>query len=442
MRRDRAGGFEGQTATLARDAPSRPLAVVLRVLDAEQPPPPFVLESGRCVVGSAANADVVIRVPTVSRHHIELALVPEGVAVRDLGSRNGTFYLGQRVEKMVLSLGARLSLGDATLVIEPDPRALTDELEYTGDEYAGIVGTSRAMRRLFAKLTKLEGSLATVLISGESGVGKELVARALHRGSRVAAGPLVVVNCGAIARELVASELFGHKRGAFTGAVKDRLGAFEAANGGTLFLDEVGELPLEIQPMLLRALEVREFQPLGSHQLLRSDARVVAATNRDLERAVAEGRFREDLFYRLAVIEVPVPPLRERGGDIAPLAQYFAQQFGVGELPARVVAQLEARSWPGNVRELRNAVQVYGALGALPEGRRSRSASLQLALEEVVDFSQPYAELKSRLNDEFTRVYLKQLLLHTGGNQTEAARIAGLDRTYLGRLLQRLGVDK
>ena len=362
MAKDR--GFEVATATLARDAPPAPLGAVLRVSGVEDPPPPFKLEIGRCTVGSSPSADVVVQAPTVSRRHLELALVPQGVAVADLGSRNGTFYMSQRVEKMVVALGTQLKLGEATLTIEPDGESL-EHLDYPNDEYRGMTATSAVMKRLFAKLRKLEGSLATVLVEGESGVGKELIANALHRGSVVSGGPMVVLNCGAMPAELVASALFGHRRGAFTGAIEDRAGAFEAADGGTLFLDEVGEMPIDVQPMLLRALEARQITPVGGTAMRSVNVRVVAATNRQLEDEVAEGRFREDLYYRLAVIKLVVPPLRERREDIPLLARRFADELELDELPGEVLAPLCERPWPGNVRELRNAVQVYAALGAL-----------------------------------------------------------------------------
>ena len=419
-------GFGGATETLAHDMRPAPLGVVLRVTNVEEPPEPFRLEVGRCIVGSAATADLVVNASTVSRQHLELGLIPEGVEVRDLGSRNGTFYKGQRIEKMVVRLGATLKLGTASLAIEPDNCAL-DDLSYDANEYRGIVAGSAAMKSLFAKLRKLEGSLASVLIEGESGVGKELIAQALHHGSVVQNEPMVVINCGAMPGELVASALFGHRKGAFTGAVDDRVGAFQAADGGTLFLDEVGEMPLDVQPMLLRALEAQEITPVGDQQTVKVEVRVVSATNRTLQDEVAAGRFREDLYYRLAVIKLLVPPLAERRQDVPLLAERFAQTLDV-VLPDSVLEQLGSRPWPGNVRELKNAVQVFAALGALPEIRRSPAKS--------------YAELKDGLIDAFTKSYLERLMAHTQGNQTAAARVAGLDRSYLGRLLQKHGLGK
>jgi DNA-binding NtrC family response regulator len=414
----------------------------VRVLDAHATPAAFRLRHGTCVIGSAPEADVVIAEPTVSRQHVELGLVPEGVTVRDLGSRNGTFYQGQRIEKMVLGLGGMMQVGAATIAVEADTEALARGLEYAGTSYRGMVGASLAMRRLFALLTRLEGSTATVLVEGESGVGKELVANALHAGSSAAAGPFVTVNCGAIPRELVASELFGHRRGAFSGAHEARRGAFDSADGGTLFLDEIGELPVDVQPALLRAVELGEVRAVGDDVARRVKVRVVAATNRDLEAEVRAGRFRQDLFYRLAVVRLRVPPLRDRPEDVEPLAQRFAQSVGLAELPAHVVAELRARTWTGNARELYNAVQSYAALGLLPGVTRAEVEAIDSAFARLVDVRRPYADQKDDVTDRFTRLYLAELLAHTRGNQSEAARLAGLNRSYLGRLLVKHGLAR
>jgi DNA-binding NtrC family response regulator len=292
-------------------------------------------------------------------------------------------------------------------------------------------------------LLGLEGSLVNVLVTGESGTGKELVARALHDGSSVAAGPFVTVNCGAIPRELVASELFGHRRGAFTGAVDARKGAFESADGGTLFLDEIGELPVDVQPSLLRALESGEIRAVGADRVSNVRVRVVAATNRDLRTEVGAGRFREDLFYRLAVVELAMPALRERIEDIEELANAFATAAGAPALDAQTIAKLHARRWPGNVRELRNVVQAYIALGQLPrEGPAGGVDSLDDALTRLIDVSRPYADLKDDLTDRFTRLYLEALMKHTQNNQSAAARMSGLDRSWLWRLLVKHEVTK
>jgi transcriptional regulator with GAF, ATPase, and Fis domain len=346
---------------------------------------------------------------------------------------------------MTLALGSRFRVGSAEIWIEADEESFAetsaDATEAT--EYQAIVGASSAMRQLFARLKRLEGSLVNVLVQGESGVGKELVAGAIHRGSLLSAAPFVVVNCGALAKELVASELFGHKRGAFTGAHEARRGAFERADGGTLFLDEVGELPLDVQPMLLRALESGEVQAVGDDSLKRVKVRVLAATNRSLADEVRAGRFREDLFYRLAVVTLSIPPLRERASDIPLLARRIARAEGVHELPSELLTDLASRPFAGNVRELKNAVLAFLALGDLPDpGLGFRGDELESALRKVVDVSRPYSEQKDEIAARFTRVYLEALLRRVGGNQTEAAKLAGLDRGYLGRLVTKHGLGK
>jgi DNA-binding NtrC family response regulator len=438
--RPAAPTFSEPTAPLGAGAAPAPLGAVVRVTGAAATPELFRLGAPGCVIGSAPGCDIVIDDRAVSRRHLELGLAPEGVSVCDLGSRNGTFYYGQRVQKMVLGLGARLSLGSATILLEADAAALDAAPEFTAGSYRGIIGASAAMRRLFALLERLEGSLATVLVEGESGVGKERVAEALHAGSRVADGPLVAVNCGALPRELVASELFGHRRGAFSGAFDTRKGAFESADGGTLLLDEIGELPLELQPMLLRSIETGEVRALGEDEPRRVRVRVIAATNRDLEADVRGGRFRHDLYYRLAVVKLTVPPLRERPEDVEPLAEHFARQAGLPGLGPDLVAELAGRRWPGNARELRNAVVAYAALGTLPRRGAEGGAPARELVELVaplVDLSRPFLDQKDALQEAFTRAYLRALLAHTGGNQSEAARVSGLNRGYLLRMLDK-----
>lgn len=430
-------GSDDSTVHVARPGlERRPLGAVLRVSSEAAQPKSLRLTEGAVVVGSGEGSDLVLREPTVSRRHAEFELVADGVAVRDLGSRNGTYYLGQRVEKMIVEIGARLRLGSVEVAVDVDVADLTSSEVWESDHYRGMVGVSEAMRRLFSILRRLEGSLASVLVQGESGVGKELVAQAIHEGSRAAGGPFVALNSGAIPNGLVASELFGHRRGAFTGASENRKGAFEQADGGTLFLDEIGELPLELQPTLLRVLEQRKVRAIGADVDRPVNVRFIAATHRDLEADVAEGTFREDLYYRLAVIRVEVPPLRVRPADIEPLARHFAALSGI-ELPPDIIADLAQRSFPGNARQLRNAIESYAALGALPAASRAAKGGLEHALRPFVDASREYAAQKEELVESFTSEYVRILLERTGGNQTLAARIAGLDRTHFGRLVAR-----
>ena len=431
-----------RTDTLAAPAARvGPLGVVLRAVGAKTVPPELHLRSGRCTVGAQRGSDLVLDSAAVSRQHLEVELVPEGVRLTDLGSRNGTFYLGQRIERAVLAPGSRVRVGDVELVFEVQRGELIDVPAFDRSEYRGLVGESAAMRRLFGSLSRLEGSLLSVLLEGESGVGKELVARAIHAGSSRAAKPFVALNCGALPRELFASELFGHVRGAFTGAADKRLGAFEQADGGTILLDEISELPLEMQPALLRVLEQHELKPVGADRTRQIDVRVLAASNRPLELEAAAGRFREDLYYRLAVVKLRVPPLRERTDDIPALAAALAMASGAS-LPPHVIEALKARRYPGNVRELRNVVNAYQALGELPPESETRPSLLDSVLSDSIDADRPYAEQKDELLQRFTRAYLSAVLHATSGNQTQAAARAGLSRTYLSELMAKLGLTR
>jgi DNA-binding NtrC family response regulator len=320
---------------------------------------------------------------------------------------------------------------------------LRDSLK--GRQYIGsMIGESHAMREVFDVVTRVAASASSVLVTGESGTGKELVARALHEQSR-AKGPFVAVNCAAIPEQLLESELFGHEKGAFTDAKTTRPGLFLQADGGTLFLDEIGELPLGLQPKLLRALQERTIRPVGGRRDVPFDARLVAATNRDLSLAVEEGRFRQDLYFRVNVIEIPIPPLRSRGNDVLLLATHFLAEFdrrakkGVVGLTPEVAAQFLQYSWPGNVRELSNVIERAVALTAhdhvtvadlprhLVQSRRS----------EVV-IGADASELVSL--EEMERRYVLHVLESVGGSRTAASKILGLDRTTLWRRLERYGV--
>jgi DNA-binding NtrC family response regulator len=427
-----------------------PLPVILRP-GVPSEPKELRLEGGTCIVGSGSRASLVIDSPTVSRAHAELTLVPEGVHVKDLASRNGTFYLGQRIDSAVLAPGTRIMLGDAPLAIELDVAHFAPEgAPARASSFRGMAGSSPGMLALFATISRLDGSLVPCLVRGESGVGKELVTRAIHEGSRASSGPFVPLNCGGVSRELVQSALFGHKRGAFTGAVDARRGAFAAADGGTLFLDEIGELPLDVQPLLLRTLETGEVTPVGEDAPRKVRVRVIAATHRDLASWVREGKFREDLYYRLAVVTLEVPPLRDRPEDIPTLARLFARQEGASDLDDEFIEELAQRPFPGNVRELRNAVLSYVALGSLGSGSLPSAVPSSAVAQASADaqsspaprFDLPYLVQRDAVVESFTRKYVAALLERTRGNQTEAARVAGLDRTYFGRLLSKLGRPK
>jgi DNA-binding NtrC family response regulator len=311
-----------------------------------------------------------------------------------------------------------------------------------------MIGTGPAMRRVFDTITRVAETDLGVLVRGESGTGKELVARALHEASPRSKKPLVAVNCAAIQAELVESELFGHERGAFTGADARRAGRFEAAAGGTIFLDEIGDMPLATQAKVLRVLEARTFERVGGTTTLAADARVVAATHRDLEEDVREQRFREDLYYRLRVIEIVVPPLRERREDVPALAVLFAQRLAekIGRPPRpfseAALAALTEYAWPGNVRELRHTVEQAVVLAP---GEAIEAADLALPRELAPGVPRPetgasFAEAKERAIEAFERAWIAEALERHGGNVSRTAAAIGLARQSLQQKLRELGL--
>ncbi|MBX7193104.1 MAG: sigma 54-interacting transcriptional regulator [Sandaracinaceae bacterium] len=391
------------------------------------------------LVGSAPSADVVIDDPTVSRLHAEIQIRDDGVWIRDLGSRNGTFVQGIRVESAQLGEGTKLRLGAVVATVSLGARPAEDA--FALDRFGRLVGRSHVMKKLFARLDKAARSEATVLVLGETGTGKELVAESIHQASPRRDRPFVVVDCGALHASLLESELFGHVRGAFTGASSDRAGAFEVAQGGTLFLDEIGEVPLELQPKLLRALEARTIRRLGETRARSVDVRIVAATHRDLAKAVAEGTFREDLYFRLAVLSVRVPPLRDRLEDLPLLMESFGaspELFG-----PEVLAELRTRRFAGNVRELRNYVERAAAFG-LDESDLEvlEDEAPTRANDEDGPIDVPIAIARAACLDRFEKRYLAALLERAHGNVTLAARLADLDRTHLHRLLAKHGLGR
>jgi transcriptional regulator with PAS, ATPase and Fis domain len=277
-----------------------------------------------------------------------------------------------------------------------------------------------------------------VLVTGETGAGKELAAEAIHLRSPRRDGPFVVLDCGAIPAPLVEDQLFGHEAGAFTGAVTARPGVFEAAHGGTLFLDEIGELPLELQPKLLRAVETRQVRRLGGIQPIACDVRVIAATNRDLAAEVNRDAFRADLYFRIAVARVHVPPLREHRDDLEPLIEHFVERLGAGPLPDGFLEWARRHPWPGNVRELRAAIEQSVVLSRHPERLASQWSTGVASFE--IDVTVPYKETKRKLLDELERRYITELLDAHAGNVSAAARAADLDRMTIYKLMRRAGL--
>jgi transcriptional regulator with PAS, ATPase and Fis domain len=403
---------------------------------------PWESQGDRCSIGLHPSNDLVIDEPTVSRFHCEIRVGDEGARVRDLGSRNGVILDGVRVIEGCPRTGSILRLGRVALRF--DFKGDTNTLPISQNHVFGtIVGSSVSMRTAFALMERAAETKVHVLLEGETGTGKSQAAEAIHRASARRDKPFLIVDCGAIPENLLESELFGHEKGAFTGAVARRIGAFEEANGGTIFLDEIGELPTDLQPKLLRVLENREIRRIGTNQYQTVDVRVIAATNRDLRTEVNEARFRSDLYYRLAVIKIVLPPLRERPDDIVTISERILRSLGADDSlithlkTPEFLANLQRAAWPGNVRELRNYLErclVFEE--ALPVADESNAPPDKPS----IDARLPYADARKRALDQFERHYVEALLGLHSGKVAAAASAAGIDRVYLYKLMRRHGL--
>ena len=393
------------------------------------------------------GADLNLTDPKVSGLHAELRLQADGYRVRDLGSTNGTHVRGVRIVDGFIAPGATLQIGKSAIVFDPLDESVSVPLWHESRLH-GLIGGSAAMRHMFDLINRFAQSDATVLIQGETGAGKEGVADAIHQCSPRRDGPFVVLDCSAIPEQLFEDQIFGHEQGAFTGAGKATVGVFEAAHGGTLFLDEIGELPLDVQAKLLRAVETRKVRRLGSTKVIASDVRIIAATNRDLATEVNRGTFRSDLFYRLSVAKLAVPSLRERRDDIPLLVEHFLRQLTatIGNkdprLPEDFLARAQRHAWPGNVRELRNAVERACLLPNHPTLGFDAPLKKDGGGLGEVDIDIPFKVAKQKLVDEFDRRYLETLLELHDNNISAAARAAGIDRMSIYKMIRRLGLDK
>jgi DNA-binding NtrC family response regulator len=398
----------------------------------------------RIAIGTAEGNDLVLTDETVSRYHVELAIRGDRIAVRDHGSTNGTAIGSAVIEQGSIGPGTILTLGRTQIRVDHGETA-TLEI-YGAEQLGGVVGRSASMRRLMAQIDRAAVSDVSILLLGETGTGKEVAARAIHAASKRAAGPFETVDCGSLLPTLIASELFGHEKGAFTGAEREHIGAFERAHGGTLFLDEIGELPAALQPALLGAIERRSFRRVGGGKTINVDVRLICATHRDLRSEVNAGRFRQDLYFRIGVVMLEIPPLRERPEDIPLLVEYFLRDAGFEGprdqvVPPQVLEMLTGHQWPGNVRELRNFVEAALALGETPgiAGRAiERDRESVDEVEPLLD--RPYADAKAVLLDHFERRYLAHMMEKTNGNISAAARAAKMNRSYLLELLKRHGL--
>jgi len=410
----------------------------------------FLVERGVTIVGKADDCDVLLSDRAISAHHVELSLVGAAVRLRDLESTNGTWIGGARVVESLVPPGTVLQLGRTKIHLTGPDRSLVLEPS-DADHFGELYGRSISMRQLYAVLQRVAPRDVTVLLDGETGTGKELAARAIHAHSRRARGPFIVFDCSAVAPELVESQLFGHRKGAFTGATQDRPGVFESGSGGTVFLDELDSLPLDLQPKLLRVLEGRHVVRLGEFRERAVDVRVVAAAGRSPEEATAAGALRKDLYFRLAVVRLTLPSLRDRLDDVGPLARVLLERMGcdieVTDGPA--LDRLQAHPWTGNVRELRNVLeravalaptavstldelplQLTGGVGARPSAAPAAPLHSEL----------PYKEAKDRVVSAWEVRYLRDAYRRNGGNLSATCREVGLSRPHLRKLLRQHGI--
>ena len=427
----------------------------LTVIDGPDKGKQIETESRLIRIGTNPECDLELNDSTASRFHARIEVDVWGHRIIDDGSKNGCFVNDIRVSDAYLMSECQIQIGANRIQYDLGNREVEIYLSKT-NHFGQLIGSSKAMREIFAVLERVAQSDMTILVEGESGTGKELVADAVHQHSRRAGGPFVVFDCSAVAANLVESELFGHVKGAFTGANANRLGAFQRAHGGTLFLDELGELPYDLQAKLLRVLEQKKVRPVGGDQETSVDVRIVAATNRRLKDEVELGQFRQDLFYRLAVIRIVLPPLRRRVEDIPLLVKHFLRSLadeGEDTMPIgyETILKLQAHRWPGNVRELKNFVERATLLstgdrletkhlsppsfGDTAHGDDTQGNGLMVG---GFDENLPFKDAKARLIESFERLYWSRLLEKTNGNVSAAARMAGIHRKSAEYLLKKL----
>ncbi len=414
----------------------------LRVVDGPGAGQSFESTGERTSIGSHPLNDVLLDERTVSRFHCELLVDDKGVWAKDLGSRNGTVLDGVVVKEAAVRNGSLLQLGRVGLRFELSGEKTKLQLS-EHPHFGSLVGSSVAARMSFALMERAAAADVTVLLEGETGTGKSQAAESIHRQSSRRDHHFLVVDCGAMPPNLLESELFGHEKGAFTGALTRRVGVFEEARGGTVFLDEIGELPLELQPKLLRVLEAREIRRLGTNTYTPVDVRIITATNRDLRAEVNAGRFRSDLYFRLAVVKIPLPPLRQRSEDMPLIVRKLISGLGADTratatiLDPAFISQLQRAAWPGNIRELRNHLERCVVLQEtlLPgEGEETARPPGETA---QIDPRIPYPEARRRALDAFERQYVEALLQLHGGKVSQAAASADIDRVHLYRLIKR-----
>jgi DNA-binding NtrC family response regulator len=396
-------------------------------------------QPGPALLGHSPTCDFRLTDRRVSRRHATLELDGRKLRVNDLGSTNGCFVNGVEVTSAVLRDGDVLRLGETVVAVQLLEAATVVHLA-EATSFGRVVGASAEMRRLYPLCERLAASSVPVIIEGETGTGKEVLAESIHDLGPRANGPFVVLDCTSLPPSLAEAELFGHEKGAFTGAVGARRGVFEQAHGGTLLIDEIGDLEASLQPKLLRAIERSEVRRIGSERVTRFDVRVLCATRRDLDREVQAGRFRDDLFHRLAVARIELPPLRKRKGDVSLLANHCARELGHGSrLPEAVLLRWEQDPWTGNVRELRNAVARHLTLGDLAQVSETENAPAEASgskdlIEALLADGVPFARARARVISAFEERYIAALLAAHGGSVRRAAEATGIARRQFQRV--------
>jgi transcriptional regulator with GAF, ATPase, and Fis domain len=445
-------GSQSQTLVLANEADGGVLRVrktKLLVISGPLQGQEFVIGKEVFTIGSGKQNDLTLDDSTASRRHCEIEVGADGYQIRDLDSTNGTLVQGVRVASAYLNPGAEFQVGKTRVIFCPLQESRDIPLS-RNESFGAMIGRSVAMRRIFHLAETYAPTDATVMITGETGTGKEILAAEIHRHSQRARKPYIVIDCAAISKDLIESELFGHNKGAFTGANADRQGAFEHADGGTVFLDEIGDLNPELQPKLLRVLENREIRRVGDNRMRKINVRIICATNRKLDQEVNAGRFREDLYYRLSVVQIELPPLRRRREDLPLLAKRFLTDLHGPDAMAQVARfdetmdVLKRHDWPGNVRELRNLIEVAFYAASRPVdlsaflglGRFLPPREAQ-AEAPGVSADRPFKDAKSDLIEDFERKYLEDLLARNQNNISKSAREAGIERAYLQRLIRK-----
>ena len=416
------------TARYALDVREGPAAGTRVVLDAEAPSPILIGESPVCAVRFNDRQ--------VSRRHAKIEFDGRRLRLTDLGSTNGTFVDGVAIVEAFLRGGELVRIGGSAFSVERVEGAPETTALAPATRFGNLFGASAAMRRIYPLCERIAGANVDVLIEGETGTGKEVLAEAIHEHSARKDGPFIVFDCAAVSPQLIESELFGHERGAFTGATATRKGAAELAHGGTLFIDEIGELPLASQVKLLRVLERREVRRVGGEQTIPIDMRVLSATRRNLDEEVQSGRFRDDLFHRLAVARIELPPLRRRTGDIPLLAKTFWKAMGgdLAALPDELLVRWSAAAWPGNIRELRNAVARRLALGDEVELGGPEADGAPETFDSILALNLPFPRSREKMLAEFERRYVERALAAHNGNVTHAAQASGIGRRYFHNL--------